>query len=156
MKRTDEDFCRNAFDLQLRACNPALVTSWQEVPRHEEPPDYWLTAKGTRYAVEVTSLFRMFPTGRSLVSARGLMVASMRTTKDIEKRARSLGVLHGAYVVTAKPVSDFAGRLDTLVADALRFIENAADTPTAEKARLAGSDYHAWSIQKVHTNKDIV
>ena len=46
----------DSFVQHLREIDNGKAISWCRVPKHSDPPDFWITVAGTKYAVEVTSI----------------------------------------------------------------------------------------------------
>src|SRR5438477_495851 len=51
--KRQEGFCRDEFDRWLKG-NYRVSTTWE--PEVNDPPDFWLTLDGAKYAVEVTRI----------------------------------------------------------------------------------------------------
>jgi len=96
--KRQEEWCRNEFDSWLRKHHPGARIIWQDEPN--DPPDFWLTLNGNRYAVEVTRILDQ--------QERGDTAALCRLVDEAESEALQAGELTGTYIVV------FDGRIHNL------------------------------------------
>ena len=54
----EEHVCIDSFVQRLREIDSRQEIAVSEVPKGKDPPDFWVTIAGTRYAVEVTSIVK--------------------------------------------------------------------------------------------------
>ncbi len=125
MKSKSEEFCKASFDRYLKKIAPASTIFWKDVEQKEEPPEFYLSANGTMYAVEVTILMQKVDVG----AKKHLPVSVVRdllrefVADEVEAVARKGHFLQGSYtVVFSKPITGFANVKDMIQSDLLSYI----------------------------------
>lgn len=148
--RKDEEHCKNAFDEFLKTHYQDSDIAWQA---GNEPPDYHLTLCGTKYAVEVTSLFQEIKLGDRTSSHLGFREAVLDFLKGIEQEARQKGILNGAYVVSYKPLNDFGKQKKSISNNIVAYLQATQSVSSAPAEKIVGNGHHAWDIEKYHSEK---
>ncbi len=126
-----------------------------------EPPDYWLTYHGKRYAVEVTSSKFYIDTllDEGKVEEKTFLKSYGYYVKDIEKKAKAKGILKGAYRVHfPKPLSDTNdGQYKrNLLPKILQYIKTTSELDETDYKGLLLGDVVVCKIRKIHGKKDVV
>jgi hypothetical protein len=133
MKRADEELCRAVFDLFVQRFFARNEVVWTEVAQEEEPPDYYLSLRNAKFAVEVTTLMEKIPVGTLTPLPRGVIRAILHQfVREVDSIARTEGQLQGNYLVSfPKPIDDFAGVQDGMRERLLEYIRRTANVETA-------------------------
>ncbi len=159
MKSKSEELCKSSFDKYLRKISPTLSLSWTEVEQKAEPPEFYLSANGVIYAVEITTLVQKVDVGAKNHLPVGVIrdILERFVDDDVEAVARKSDYLHGAYLVAfSKPVTNFANVKSTIQSELLSYI---AATQRAIKAP-AGVVYkhnrEECRIEKIHSEESKV
>jgi len=126
MKRADEEFCRAQFDAFVKRFFISTDVIWEEVPQQDEPPDYYLLLKDTRFAVEVTTLIEKVLVGTSVFLPYAVTGRILQQfVSEIENTARTEGYLRGNYLVSfSRPIDDFATVRDNIRVKLLEHIQS--------------------------------
>lgn len=159
MKSPSERSCRDSFDRFIANRLPDSVISWQEVAKKDEPPDFYLVADGTRYAVEVTQLMQKTNVGtrRPLPVKTVVNILKEFVAKEIESVARDGNYLHGAYLISfPKPVADFAGLKRALQGKLLTYIRSTQWLSEAPDKVIYESGRQRCTIRKTHDRESKV
>ncbi len=114
VKRVDEEFAKEAFVRFLARVGGALG-DWQD---GSDPPDYFLSLPGHRFAVEVTQVMERFDLAVSPVPYAGMSKSLTRLTRRLQARALQEGVLRGTYVLAFKPIPNL-GQQESVLTDRL-------------------------------------
>lgn len=110
----------------------------------DDPPDFWLTLDGIRFAVEVTSI----------VTNQGYRANSLKLKQAIFDSAANL--LRGRYILTLMDYPDIPRRNSKewkqLVVKATSYIDNTRDTDTAPECMLLKNHEGSIAINKISGN----
>src|SRR5262245_23304670 len=117
-KQNDEEFVRETFHDFLKGRGEAPL--WEV---GSEPPDYFLMLGDRRYSVEVTQVMEEFQIGSGRQTSQAIQSFLLGVAKSIEDEARSRGILHGTYNLSARAVDNFRVIQDAVVQSALEYIE---------------------------------
>ncbi len=97
--RDEEEFCKGVMDRHLRQVDPAEDPKWSV---GQDPPDYVLIWKGTKFHIEVTQLFHEYDNnGHRRIRTLWVKATVERITQKILKSAGDN--LTGWYVLTIRP-----------------------------------------------------
>ena len=148
--REDEEHCKNAFDTFLKQFYQSGDITWT---CGDEPPDYYLELCGTKYAIEVTSLFENIELGDKKSSHLGFRKAILNFLKQIEQEAIQKGILNGAYIVSYKPLNDFGKQKRTISKTIIAYLRDTQRVSSAPIKKIIGSGRLTWDIEKYHSEK---
>ncbi len=96
------------------------VGSWWD---GEDPPDFYITVDGERFAVEVTNLLDDVVIGGATVSRLTYVAATENLVVQIDKEARKKRILRGSYQIWVNgPFDDFSKLRKLIVSESLKFI----------------------------------
>ena len=151
MKRRDEEFARETFHEFLQGRGEAPL--WED---GSEPPDYFLELGGQRFGVEVTQVMEEFRIGGRAQTSSAIQSFLLRVAKSIEDEARKQGILSGTYNLSAKAVENFGAIRDTVIEQALRYIERTHDLRAAPAERIRTVRGKSWYICKLEYPRDWV
>jgi len=154
MKRGDEEFCRSEFDKFLSRFTDQI--QWEGVEQANEPPNYYLELNHRRFAVEVTSLHEVVDIAPNPLTATGFVAASKRFVEMIEQVAHNQGILHGAYVITIKPLNNFAQIKELIMERILDYLRATKSLSSAREQIVFEQNHHTFSIQKMHDGTNYV
>jgi len=155
MKRSDEEAAKAAFDKWLSNII-SIDRQWAEVPRSEEPPDYFLTLGSKRFAVEVTAITDHLDLGSGVLSGPAITNSLFGFVKEIETEALGLGVLNGAYAVSADPTYNFANHRESIKNSMLEYLRATYSRESAPESILYREGRCEWSIQKFGLHKTYI
>jgi hypothetical protein len=147
MKREDEEHARVSFDAWLSSLQ-VQRRDWEEVPRKDEPPDYYFRLGETRYAVEVTALMDRLDLGAGPQPSRSVIASISRFVREIESEAVSRGILQGAYIVSAQPTRAFREREDAIRQGLLTYIAGTKGVERAARQLIHRDDLCEWNVRK--------
>jgi hypothetical protein len=150
-RRIDEEVvCVDSLVHCLRQRHGCLEASVERAA--SDPPDFWISIDGVRFAVEVTSVVR-----RADVESQALF---RRLDRDIEQRAREQGVLRGTYGLWMTRRMRLPGRgtpqWSSLVQVASDFIEATQPLATAGPAPLLEGKRCSLTIEKLSKQGEAV
>ncbi len=138
--KRQEEFCRDEFDRWLKDQLPGTSISWAD---GSEPPDFWLSLNGRKYAVEVTRI--LCEDDRAVTASLWGVVA------DTEDEARKAGKLSGTYVVEfAGPIKTFPKWRDELKARILDYAKWTASLQKHPGEDIAVKDQVLCHVSKLH------
>jgi hypothetical protein len=152
-KRKDEEICRECFEVLAKVSLHCSTVEWYEVPKSDEPPDWFLTLDGKRFAVEATTITEVFKWNDSML---GISARYRNLCKSIEKQAQAEGVLKGVYVVRLSPMADYRAIEPKLRDWLLEYIRDTVDQPSAREKVLVEEGPHRVSIQKLHNKRNLI
>lgn len=139
MKRIDEEICKAQFDAFVKQFNPSRIT-WEEVPKKDERPDYYLCLDNTKFAVEVTILTERFSLG---TKSSGLPPSKIvkeleKFVKKVENEAKAESCLEGNYLVSFSAQNEnFAVAKEEIKKKLLEYIRRTRALERAPFERLA-------------------
>lgn len=153
MKSKDEEFCKSEFNIFLSRFYNSTEYNWEDVPQKNEPPDYYLDLKGTRYAVEVTKLMEKVSVGTDkplpLAIVRDFL---QRFVKDeIETTVINNSDLAGIYTIYfSQPINNFTNIKNDLKTALLDYIRNTKGQENAPSKIIFGQGKQKCEITKSH------
>lgn len=157
MKRPYEEITKLEFDRLAKSIFPNASLVWDEVPQHLEPPDWYLNVNNMRYAVEATSVIDLLSITPDIkLSAINVSATLSEFIKDVEKSAKTQGILSGAYTVTLCPIPNFSENRKILADKFLNYISHTKSLQSAPEYTLGYVRQHCISIKKEHNDKDYV
>lgn len=158
MKDDRQEYCRRTIDAELRG-RGLLLLEWEEPP--QDPPDYFLTAAGRRFAVEMTSTRHQIATldGGAVQSEHHENVVE-QVFHDLKREAIRSSLLRGTYCLSAfKPFAshDFRTHRKAIVQSLLDGLRQLADAPLGWGWELNGRYLDSFRLRKVeHTGSAII
>ena len=159
MKSESEEFCKSCFDKYLRGLLPDSNVVWEDVEQRCEPPEFYLTVDGAKYAVEVTILILKAGVGTKKALPIGVIRDLLRrfVIDDVETTAKKNHFLRGAYSVTfSKPITNFT-HVKGAIQDALLSYICATQGVSKVPPRVVYEcGRQKCSIEKVHAEEDKV
>ena len=151
MKRADEEYCKTTFSAFLARHVAGSQVLWSEVPQNQEPPDYYLTINGKRYAVEVTSLIDDVVIGESVrMSSVGARKSLVSLCEDIKRNLVERGLLSGAYVMTLQPIEGLRALRPPIETGVIEYVQRTRFEETAPREVLVKKGRARIAIQKHH------
>jgi hypothetical protein len=155
-EKAEEIVCRECFLAYLRDKHgPENVEDPERPP--SDPPDYYFTVKGIRYAVEATSIWEHIEKESKSHPMRTFVTAHSNLARTVEKEARSKGVLRGGYLISVSDVMvNLGGCGNILKSKLLDYVESTRDMDSAPE-KIVWSDRFGCalcSITKVRSKKD--
>ncbi len=152
MKSFNEELCKSRFENFLKGSSTTGPLSWED---GGEPPDYYLTIDGIRYAVEVTIVMETLEVGTSTMSTKAVMASLGNFVDEVELIARKQSILHGTYVVLfSKPITNFRDVKDTIRNALLAYIESTQVLGKAPQQVIFKRGRQTCSIEKIHSQAD--
>ena len=144
-KRIDEEIvCADSLAYHLeQKCGCNRVEIQRET---DDPPDFWLTIDGIRFAVEVTSI----------VTGQGYRANSLNLKQAISESAAQGNLLRGTYSLTLMRHPEIPGRNSRqwaqLVVSATSFIGNTRDADATPESLLVKDTEGSLAIKKISGN----
>ncbi|HXV63934.1 MAG TPA: hypothetical protein VEK15_24760 [Vicinamibacteria bacterium] len=155
MKRADEEYCKDTFSTFLARHFAGSQVSWSEVPQNEEPPDYYLTIDGKRYAVEVTSLIDDVIIGESVrMSNVGARRSLVTLCEDMKRNLAERGLLFGAHVMTLQPIEGLRDLRPLIEKRVIEYVQRTRFEKAAAREVLVRKGRARIAIQKHHDQSD--
>jgi len=157
MKNSEEEYCKETFDIYLKSNFQGVATAWEDVEQKNEPPDYYLSISGDRYAVEVTILMSHLKAEgvNQPIAAIYALYAKLKTL--ITDAATKLGVLDGAYLISInKLIPDLRKKLPSIKKEALNYIIKNHGKVSAEKCTIYTKNEFLIKIKKIHNTKSYI
>jgi len=159
--REDEEHCKREFDTFLRQCYRGDDIAWT---KGDEPPDYYLTLCGTKYAVEVTRLMEKVTVGSAKpLPYKEISRVLQNFVGNIEILAKKEGSLHGKYLVSFTPINNFTvvcGEIQEALLNFIRQTKNLDNFPWKtifkSKIRTPRCMPQNCEIQKLDSSSDKV
>ena len=155
MKRADEEYCKDTFSIFLADRVGHGTFAWTEVPQNQEPPDYYLTLCGVRFAVEVTTLMEEVAVGATLrMPSTGISQALIKLCKDMEDDLRKRNILRGSYMLVLQPIEDLRNARPFIEERIVRYVERTRDDKAAAPEILLQQGRSRLSIRKASDRRD--
>jgi hypothetical protein len=158
-KSASEEFCKDRFEEFLKNLLPGSIISWNPVEKKDEPPDFYLSVDGIKYAVEVTRLMQKVTVG----TKKPLPVGKIRdllekfVIDEVESIARDSHYLHGTYLVAfSKPIINFTNVRTTIQENLLTYIRATESLNNAPGELIYECGRQNCKITKVHDRGDKV
>ena len=153
-----EELCKESFYYHLvnKLGFDSEQVDWKSWGRPR--PDYYLTLKGQKFAVEVTSVFAEVDIGSKKVYRRDYTSLRRRIAKEIEEAAIQEGILRGNYEIIffgplgERPKRDLA-KIKTKALDYIRRTENQSD---AVGDIILGERERYCEIRKAGIDRNVV
>lgn len=155
LKSGEEEFCHSQFNEFLHSFPSPSTIHWDEVPQHEEPPDYYVTLDGKKYAVEVTTLMETISVGRRDLPQIAIVQSLWSFVDEVEATAKRYGCLNGTYVVGfIEPIDNFGSVKDEIQERLLEYVERTQHVDAAPEKTVFGYGSQQCWIEKVHGLSD--
>jgi hypothetical protein len=155
MKRSDEEAAKTGFDCWLSAII-SLDRQWAEVPKSEEPPDYFLILGAKRFAVEVTAITDYLDLGSGVLSGPAITNSLIKFAENVEAEALGLGILNGAYGISADPTPNFADHRESIKSAMFEYLRNTYERESAPESVLYREGICKWCMQKLGLNESCI
>ncbi len=149
--RKEEEQAKGYFNGFLEARYSPRDILWED---GDEPPDYWLTLSGARYAVEVTSILERANIGTSVTSHLTVWKAIRDFVETIEEEALKEGILNGSYHVGFKPVNNLKSAKAGIRKSIKDFVHKTKDVNETDSHSLPVDGSCFWTIKKTGGNND--
>lgn len=133
-----------------------LRIRWDTVPQQFEPPDYYLTIEGNRYAVEVTGITDKIDLNGETYESLCVSNSLHRFVDEIEKEAKSKGILAGTYVIGLSPLSDFRVRREEIRLKLLEYIEITQNMRKAKSEKVVDNGFERINIEKLDISENTI
>jgi len=156
MKRRHEEIAKAEFSALVEMLFPGAAIAWEEVQPSDEPPDWYLSIDGARYAVEATSVFEQIETKSGLLPSISVSATLHRFIDDVEATAIKEGILTGAYAVALCPIANFPEVKPQIKQALLEYIRSTRGAASAPRKGVAKIGHRTISIQKFHSKKKYV
>jgi len=159
MKSKSEEFCKDRFDRFLKGLLPNSTISWEEVAPADEPPEFYLSVDGTKYAVEVTILMQKAGVGAREPLPVGTIRDLLRrfVTDEVQSVARQQHYLHGTYLVTfSKPIDNFTNVKTAIQNELLSYIRTTQGLSKAPLEVIHKCGRQKCQIEKIRGGEDRV
>lgn len=157
MKSENEEFCRSKFDEFIRENSSIASIRWEDVAQRDEPPDYYLSLDGIKYAVEVTILMDKLKVGNLKLSPLAVIASLWSLVDEVEATAKRNHYLNGAYAVSfSRPIVDFSSIRDQLFDDLLAYVKATQNVSTAPEHFVLEQGAQKCAIQKLHDQKGYI
>lgn len=142
-----EVYCKQIFARHLtRIFDPGQV-NWRD---GDEPPDYYVVAKGVRYAVEVTTLMEMVQLDSIEHPSATIVHSLFSLVRRVEELASNEGTLKGDYAVSfSRPITNLGRFRDCIVEDLLNYIERTRNDESAQRETVFRQGGERYSVQKL-------
>jgi hypothetical protein len=155
MKRADEEYCKDTFSIFLADRVGHGTFAWTEVSRKREPPDYYLTICGERFAVEVTTLMAEIAVGAALrMPSAGVSQSLIKLCEDMEDDLRKRDILRGSYVLVLQPIAELRNARPFIEERIVRYVERTRDDKAAAPEILLQQGRSRLSIRKASDRRD--
>lgn len=151
LARQDEQFAKEAFSRFLRRVNPSTPLLWEQ---GTQAPDFFLTAGGVRYAVEVTRVVGTAPVGGQRLSTRAVQAPLLRFVNELQTEACKRGILQGTYEVWLEPVPNLRQVARSARDRFLGYIARTKEQVSAPEDLVLELRGVKWSIRKHHGQED--
>ena len=116
---------KDEFDGWLRGQMPTVHVTW-EVPDHD-PPDFYLSFDGEKYAVEVTDMM----TNRTHVESYAKFI------EGVQREARTRGILSGSHLVSFDyTIADWRKTKREVRTRLLEYVESAGTLPVSTASHV--------------------
>lgn len=112
-------------------------------PREDgaDPPDFYLTVEGERFAVEVTNLIDEIETNGPYIPRLSYTNSVHKLTTEIEEESRNTGTLKGHYVFWINgPFESFPKLKEHIKSKSMTFLEQTKDTSPGYGEYLLAAD----------------
>ena len=153
MKSPSEELCKNSFDKLLRNLLPYSSISWEDVPQIYEPPDYYLSIDGMKYAVEVTILMKKVNVGKKYQPLPYRKISENLKcfiNTDIEAIARDNNYLRGTYFVSfSEPIKNFMEKKGEIKSNLLSYIRETQNSSNAPCKVFNNNYREEYEIEKI-------
>jgi len=107
----------------------------------EDPPDFYLTVEGERFAVEVTNLIDEIEAKGADIPRLSYTNSVHKLASDIEKESRKAETLKGHYVLWVNgPFDDFAQFRKHIKSKSMAFLEQTKNTSPEDGEYLLAAD----------------
>ena len=159
MKSKSEEFCKSCFDKYLRKLLPDSNIVWEDVEQRYEPPEFYLTIDGEKYAVEVTRLLLKADVGTkdNLPLNKVRDILRKFVNDEIETVAETNNFLNGYYKVTfSKPITNLTQVKDNLQNALLSYICATQYLSKAPPRQVYKHGREKCSVEKLHIEEDKV
>lgn len=159
MKSESEEFCKDSFDNYLKKLTPASTILWKDVEQKDEPPEFYLSVNGTKYAVEVTRLMQKVDVRAKKHLPGGIVRDFLRKFVDdeVEAVARNHSFLQGSYLVLfSKPITNFAKVQGIIQSALLSYISATQAASKAPRRIVYECNRQKCVIEKVHKEENKV
>lgn len=152
MKSANEEISKSKFDSFLKERSLSLPIEWKD---GDEPPDYYLSVDGTRYAVEVTRFVENLVVGASTISRLAVIASLTDFVEEVEQITRTRKILRGTYIVGfSKPIENFREVKDEIGVALLQYIEKTRDSDREFKQVVFKHGRQSCDIQKLNLQAD--
>ena len=152
MKSPNEELCKSRFGNYLKNSLSTGPLAWED---GDEPPDFYLSIAGERFAVEVTILMEQFTVGESTMPTKAIRASLREFVDEVEQLARKQNTLHGTYLVLfSKPIAGFRDSKDSIRLALLNYVANTQGVERAPRQVVFKHNRQTCSIEKFHTQTD--
>lgn len=137
------DFLRGSLD-----CTDFV---WEAGPSKNEPPDYYLTVRGVKYAVEMTSTPTVVaPPRGNPIQIEAYRDAMRKLAEEATKRSIEAGSLRGYYVIhTYRPIHDFRSQRERLLTNILSYVRETTGPNSAKRKAIERRGLGATTVEKI-------
>ena len=153
-KHRGQEFARIAFHEYLLRQAKRESIQWEAVA--PDPPDYFLTLDGTRFAVEVTAMMEKMTIAGKPRSTVGISASLFKFVHEVENDARDSGILRGAYVLSVDVLDELGTRWADLKRSVLDYVNRTRDLESAPEKVLLENRPESWWIAKFGSHKNYI
>jgi hypothetical protein len=151
MPSRSEEYCKSQFDNWLRSTYSAAEIDWEYVSVGQQPPDFYLTLDGKKYAVEVAIVMRHPQVGDKRIPDAQIDHALRRFVLDVAIKCRKDGVLLGAYFVNfPQGVANFGKIKTRLETQIVNYVKQTQMMESCEAKQITINDQMICEIDKMH------
>ncbi len=116
-----------------------------------QPPDFFLTVDGQRFAVEVTQVMESLELGGLSITSRGAIDALQRAVAELRSAAKKVDLLRGFYHIHVCAIPNLRACLPQIQGRVFHYLTETANRRTAEPERIYdGKRDRHWTIRKLH------
>jgi hypothetical protein len=144
--RDDEQKCKAAFHTFISSDHHLKDIGWTD---GDEPPDYYLSLRNTRYAIEVIQVRELVSIGNKTLADLDILVTFRRFIKEIEREAITRGILTGAYSVSFKPLENFGKLQQQIKREINEYLQATQSVPFAAEKTIIGKGHSRWEIKNI-------
>jgi hypothetical protein len=143
--RIDEEaVCIDSLVQRLTTINSDLAITVERVLPGDDPPDYWLSASGQKFAVEITAI----------TTGQGYQAQCAKFHEDVRARCESCGTPSGRYLMSFMrkphlPSPRKTGHWNQLVDTCAATILSLATAPAGTETCMIGDSDGYISLRKV-------
>jgi hypothetical protein len=138
----EEEVVFDSLVQRLKQVDSEAKPEFERVPAGEDPPDYWLTFRGVRFAVEITCI----------VTDQDYRARCERLYREVRDECRARGIAGNFAMTTMRRPDILSHRKpqhwEALVANCVAVVERMASTPGRQEVTILGGIGGNLSISK--------